>query len=65
MRYYGVNVFQMKDRFVCNSLIFTPPLFNSLGNIGADSSFCFISISVPADLNHGGADLFVFYHSLK
>ena len=43
----GVNNFWMKDRFICNSLIFTP-LCNNRQNVGADSLFCFISLPVPA-----------------
>ena len=45
MRYYGVNDFRMKDRFVCNSLIFTPSPTNYSGN--RRESFLFVFLCSP------------------
>jgi len=43
---------------VYNSLIFTPPHYDSLGNVGTDSPFCFIHLPAPADYLRGGVGLF-------
>lgn len=43
MRYYGVNDFWMKDRFVCNSLISTPT--NCTGNRREPFLFVFNSFA--------------------